>query len=160
MKISNERKRRLFFFFFGSSKFNKDELTRSILHRLEVQLCLPATGLRACVLALLLAVWVGSQKALRVLSSAAERACCLLCQTLAVSTGGWREKKSLMQAHDHKQQHASFPASPRQLYLVVGLCVGGVEAFYIFPSRPMFLPKRQLVSNCSLPPVAYAKRVF
>lgn len=59
-----------------------------------VQLCLPAAGLRACVLALPLAVWVGSHKVLRVLSSPAKRACCLLCKALAVSTGGWRKKVS------------------------------------------------------------------
>lgn len=74
-----------------SAKVNGHTPARSILQHLEVQLCLPA-GLRACALAL--AVWVGSQEALRVLSSPAKRACCLLCKTLAVSTGGRRKKVS------------------------------------------------------------------
>lgn len=74
------------------SKFNRKTRVSPSCRILRLNFaCLPVC-LRACVLVLPLAVWLGSQKALRALSSPAKRACCLLLPDFGRPTGSWRKK--------------------------------------------------------------------
>lgn len=105
------------------SKFNRKTRVSPSCRILRFNFaCLPAC-LRACVLVLPLAVWLGSQKALRALSSPAKRACCLLLPDFGRPTGSWRKKVSCKRAHGHKQQ--------QQQHSLLGNCNrwGGVKHF-------------------------------
>lgn len=117
------------------------------MQNLKVKLCLPAC-VRACVLVLPLAVWLGSQKALRALSSPAKRACCLLLPDFGRPTGGCRKK---FHASERTVTNNNSSNAPSWATVIGG---GGGVAVKHFVSSDLdlvFHKEAEFVSNCHPP---------